>query len=102
MRSALAALLALMLPIGAAALELNQATRAELERLDGVGVTTATRILDERSARGDFRDWMDLADRVPVLRGRNLERLKREPGLTVGGQPATFNTRSAPPRKEAR
>jgi competence protein ComEA len=86
-RLLLAALLAL--PLAAAGLELNDASRAELERLDGVGVATATRILEERERGGAFRDWADLAARVPALRGRNLERLKREPRLTVGGQPAT-------------
>lgn len=102
MRAALVLLLTLALPWGAQALELNRATRAELERLDGVGVSIAARILEEREARGDYRDWTELAERVPALRGRNLERLKREPGLTVGGQPATFSIRSAPSHKEAR
>jgi competence protein ComEA len=90
--------LALTLPGGARALEINDASRAELERLDGVGVATATRILEERERGGAFRDWADLAARVPGLRGRNLERLKREPKLTVGGQPAATapDTRSRP------
>lgn len=82
-----------VLPLAAAALEINDASRAQLERLDGVGVATAARILDERERGGNFRDWIDLAQRVPGLRGRNLERLKRQ-DLTVGGQPATFDTRS--------
>lgn len=86
---ALAFALATVLPGAASALELNDASRAELERLDGVGVATANRILEERERGGAFRDWADLAARVPGLRGRNLERLKREPRLTVGGQPAT-------------
>ncbi len=95
---ALAVAFALTLPGGARALEINDASRAELERLDGVGVATATRILEERERGGAFRDWADLAARVPGLRGRNLERLKREPKLTVGGQPATTapDTRSRP------
>ena len=81
-------------PLCAGAHEINQANRAELERIDGVGVAMAARILEERARGGDFRDWTDLAQRVPGLRGRNLERIKREPALTVGGQPATFDTRS--------
>ena len=95
---ALAVALALALPGFAWALEINDASRAELERLDGVGVATATRILEERERGGAFRDWADLAARVPGLRGRNLERLKREPRLTVGGQPATAasDSRSRP------
>lgn len=98
MRRTLAVAALLLAPLVAAALEINQANRAELERLDGVGVATAARILEERNARGDFHDWADLASRVSGLRGRNLERLKREPGLTVGGQPATSDTRSPPQR----
>jgi competence protein ComEA len=95
---ALAVAFALTLPGGACALEINDASRAELERLDGVGVATAMRILEERERGGAFRDWADLAARVPGLRGRNLERLKREPKLTVGGQPAATapDTRSRP------
>lgn len=93
---ALALALALALPGSVWALEINDASRAELERLDGVGVATATRILEERESGGAFRDWADLASRVPALRGRNLERLKREPRLTVNGQlaPTTPDTRS--------
>lgn len=94
MRRALLAAALLAMPLLAGALEINQANRAELERIDGVGVAMASRILEERARGGDFRDWIDLAQRVPGLRGRNLERIKREPGLTVGGQPATFDTRS--------
>ena len=97
-RGLFALAVALALPVLAWALEINDATRAELERLDGVGVATATRILEERERGGAFRDWADLAARVPGLRGRNLERLKREPRLTVGGQPATAapDSRSRP------
>ncbi len=94
--------LALMcaLPLMAGALEINQANRAELERLDGIGVAMATRILDERERGGEFRNWDDLAARVSGLRGRNLERLKREPGLTVGGRPAPSDTRSSAPSRD--
>ncbi|MGE5665605.1 MAG: ComEA family DNA-binding protein [Betaproteobacteria bacterium] len=97
-RGLLALAVALALPVLAWALEINDASRAELERLDGVGVATANRILEERERGGAFRDWADLAARVPGLRGRNLERLKREPRLTVGGQPATAapDSRSRP------
>lgn len=87
----------LILPLAAVALEINQASRAELERIDGVGVATAARILEARERDGDFRDWPDLAQRVPGLRGRNLERIKREPGLTVGGQPGAIDPHAPRP-----
>ena len=40
-----AAGLVCLLPLGAAAMEINTATRAELEQLNGVGVAMAERVL---------------------------------------------------------
>jgi competence protein ComEA len=70
----------------AVALEINDANRAQLEQLDGIGVPLAARILDERAARGPFVDWADLERRVKGLRAKTLDRLGAQ-GLTVAGQP---------------
>jgi competence protein ComEA len=78
--------LALALPLAAAALEINQANRAQLEQLNGLGVDTVARILAEREKNGAFLDWFDLQKRVKGLRGKRLEQLDRQ-GLTVAGQP---------------
>jgi competence protein ComEA len=72
---------------GAAALELNDATRAQLEQLNGVGVAMADRILAERE-RAAFKDWDDLARRVKGMRGARIERLQAQ-GVTVNGVPGS-------------
>lgn len=74
-----------LLPLAAAALEINTATRAELEQLNGVGVAMAERVLNER-AKAPFRDWDDLARRVKGMRGARSERLQAQ-GVTVNGIP---------------
>jgi competence protein ComEA len=80
----LTALLAL-LPTLAVALEVNTATRAQLEQLRGLGVQTTERILQARGERA-FADWDDLASRVPGISGKRAEQLHRQ-GLTVNGKP---------------
>jgi len=73
-----------LLPLAASALEVNTATRAQLEQLPGLGVATTERILQARSER-PFADWKDLAARVSGLRGKRAEQLDRQ-GLTVNGK----------------
>jgi competence protein ComEA len=83
----------------AAALELNTATRAELEQLNGIGVAMADRILDER-ARRPFRDWMDLEARVKGMHGARSERLRAN-GVTINGRarPAIEHPASVDPMR---
>lgn len=82
---------AFLLPIAAAALEINTATRAELEQLNGVGVAMAERVLNER-AKAPFRDWDDLRRRVKGMAGARIERLQGQ-GVTVNGIPGSRATR---------
>ncbi len=79
-----------LLPAVAAALEVNTATRAQLEQLPGLGVATTERILKARSER-PFADWSDLAARVSGIRGKRAEQLERH-GLTVNGRPLAAGT----------
>lgn len=83
-RHALAAGVLVLLPLAGAAQDVNTATRAELERLQGLGVATTERILRARGER-PFRDWDDLVARVAGLRGKRAELLARQ-GLTVNGR----------------
>ena len=78
-------LLALLcvVPSLAAALDLNDASRAQIEQLNGIGVTTAEVILNER-AKGPFRDWSDLRQRVKGMSGKRVEQLQAQ-GVTVNG-----------------
>ncbi len=63
--------------------EINDATRAQLEQLNGIGVTMADRILIERDRR-PFADWDDLERRVKGVRGARAQRLRAQ-GVTVNG-----------------
>lgn len=80
-----AALLLALAATVAQALELNDASQAELESLRGVGVELSQRLLDERRQR-PFADWADVATRVPGFGPRLAERLSAQ-GLRVGGRP---------------
>jgi competence protein ComEA len=73
-----------LVPAAALALEINTATRAQLEQLPSLGVATTERILKARSER-PFADWDDLAARVSGLRGKRAGQLDRQ-GLTVNGR----------------
>ena len=74
-----------LLPTLAWALEINTATRAQLEQLQGLGVQMTERILQARGER-PFADWSDFAQRVQGIGGKRAEQLHRQ-GLTVNGKP---------------
>ncbi len=86
-----AASLACLLPLAVAALEINSATRAELEQLNGLGVAMAERVLNERT-KAPFRDWDDLQRRVKGMAGARIERLQAQ-GVTVNGVPGSRASR---------
>ncbi|HLR29953.1 MAG TPA: ComEA family DNA-binding protein [Paenalcaligenes sp.] len=71
-------LLAYALPIGA--MDLNQASRAELQSLPGIGPKTAETIIEERERGGAFTSLQDLSARVRGIGPKRLEALK-EAGL---------------------
>ena len=66
-----------------AALDVNQASVAELDGSKGIGPAMSSRILDERK-KGPFKDWNDLMARVKGVGQASAARLSAE-GLTVGG-----------------
>ena len=66
------------------ALEVNQATEAELDGLRGLGPAFTRRILAERSLR-PFADWPDLMRRVSGMEGVTAQKLSAQ-GLTVNAQ----------------
>lgn len=94
----LAFALLLLLPGWVAALELNDANRAQLEQLNGIGVTVAEVILQER-AKARFRDWIDLSRRVKGMSGKRIEQLQKQ-GVTVNGVPGSLAVGA--PRKDER
>ena len=86
-RAATAVLLALPLGLMAPAswaLEVNSASRAELEQLRGLGPAKVERLLSERD-RAIFASWQDLARRVPGFGAKTSAALSRE-GLSVNQQ----------------
>lgn len=76
-------LLGLLAP--AWALEVNQATEAELDGLRGLGPAFTHRILAERSLR-PFADWPDFMRRVSGMGDVTAQKLSAQ-GLTVQNQP---------------
>jgi competence ComEA-like helix-hairpin-helix protein len=68
-------------PIAPAPIDLNTATRADLEQLPRIGPKLAERILTYRTQRGGFRRVDDLLD-VRGIGAKTLDRLT--PHLTVG------------------
>jgi competence protein ComEA len=75
--------LALLAPAAVFALDVNEASRAQLEQLNGLGVARVERILRERE-RAPFRNWDDLVARVEGIGAKGMRQLAAQ-GLTVNG-----------------
>ena len=67
----------------AQALEVNQASEAELDGLRGIGPPFTRRLLHERQQQV-FKDWQDLMTRVSGMGPKVARSLSRQ-GLTVQG-----------------
>jgi competence protein ComEA len=81
-----------------AAVDANQASRAELETVKGIGPGLSAKILAARQG-GNFKSWDDLVERVGGIGAGNAARLSQA-GLTVAGSAyATTATSSATPAK---
>ncbi len=66
------------------ALDINQASEAELDGLRGLGPAFTRRVMAERDIR-PFTDWPDLMRRVSGM-GRVTAKKLASQGLTVSGQ----------------
>ncbi|MBK6471033.1 MAG: helix-hairpin-helix domain-containing protein [Betaproteobacteria bacterium] len=99
-RNFLSILLAVFALNAFAAVDANQATRADLETVKGIGPGLSGKIVDARKT-GNFKDWSDLVERVGGIGAGNAARFSQA-GLTVGGS-AFDPTAAAPaPAKEVK
>lgn len=78
-------------PLVAHALELNQATEAELDSLRGIGPALSRRVMAARQVQA-FTDWSDFLQRVSGLGPAKAQSFSDQ-GLTVQGK---AYTRQAP------
>lgn len=82
-KSLLATALSLFALAASAAVDVNQASQAELETIQGIGPALSAKILDERS-KALFSDWSDLTGRVKGLGPSQAAKLSAA-GMTVNG-----------------
>ena len=66
-----------------AAVDVNQASAADLDGIKGIGPAKSTRILDERK-KSPYKDWPDFIARVRGVGTTTASRYSAE-GLTVNG-----------------
>jgi competence protein ComEA len=82
-RSLIATLLAAFALTAFAAVDANQASRAELETVKGIGPGLSGKIMEARKS-GAFKNWGDLVERVGGVGPGNAARFSQA-GLTVAG-----------------
>lgn len=95
-RNILTALLAAFAFNAFAAVDVNQASQAELESVKGIGPGLSGRILEARKT-ATFKDWSDLQQRVSGVGPGNAARVSQA-GLTVGGNAFQISTTPAEPK----
>ncbi len=85
-----------------AALDINQASEAELDSIKGIGPGTSSKILDERK-KANFKDWNDLITRVKGIADIKAAHFSAE-GVTVNGllyQPDPHKAMAQPAKNSA-
>ena len=82
MRRFIATLALLLATSPLLAVEINQASEAELDGIKGIGPSLSGRILQAREKEGAFSDWADLMRRVKGIRPQSARHLSAA-GLTV-------------------
>jgi competence protein ComEA len=97
-RQLIAAALAAFALTAFAGVDINRASRAELETVKGVGPGLSAKIMKAREA-GEFKDWGDLVTRVPGVGAASAGKLSKA-GLTVAGK--EFDASQVPAAKPAR
>jgi len=83
-----------------AAVDANQASRADLETVRGIGPGLSGKIVEARKA-GEFKSWSDLVERIGGVGPANAARLSQA-GLTVAGTAYDPAAMPASPAKTAK
>lgn len=76
------ALVGVLVPRSAHAVDLNRATAPELQAVRGIGPKMARKIIDERTRGGEYASLSDLSDRVKGIGSKKVSALQAA-GLTV-------------------
>lgn len=79
-----------------AAVDVNQASAADLDSIKGIGPAISGKILDERK-KGAFKDWNDFISRVNGMGEKNASKFSAQ-GMTVNG--SAYSGAPAPAAKE--
>ena len=82
-----------------AAVDINTATQAELQSLNGVGPKKAQAIIEYRKKNGPFKSAADL-DKVPGFGAKTVDALKKD--ITVGNAKAAATGTSTKTVKDAK
>ncbi len=75
--------MALPLATAFAAVDVNQASEAELDGIKGVGPATSRLIVAERS-KSQFKNWEDFRGRIKGVGSKTAAKFSAQ-GMTVGG-----------------
>ena len=74
---------AMYVAVSFAAVDVNQATAADLDGIKGIGPAISGKILAERK-KGSFKDWTDFIERVKTVGEGNAAKFSAQ-GMTVNG-----------------
>ena len=87
---------AMTVAVAFAAVDVNQATPAQLDSIKGIGPGISGKIVDERK-KGNFKSWEDFIERVKGIGEGNAAKFSAA-GLTVSG--AGYKGAAAAPAKK--
>ncbi|MEY4979632.1 MAG: hypothetical protein RLZZ352_1902 [Pseudomonadota bacterium] len=98
-KKALVTLLACLAASAFAAVDVNDASLADLDSIKGIGPSTSAKIVEQRKA-GKFKDWNDFMQRVSGIGDKRAAQLSAD-GLTVGGTAYKASAAAKPAAKPA-